>query len=158
MRIVTLFAAALVVCIGSFGTSTSHAVVTTAVPAHTPGDKPAYNAYKGVTIGMSATEVRSKLGGPKDKSDEQDSFEFSSRESAQVYYDSATHTVTAVMVSYTGDLKGIPTPKDIFGEELPPRPDGGFYKKVDYHDAGFWVSYNKTPGDEPMVIIVLNKM
>src|SRR5437762_1439509 len=80
-------------------------------------DKQPYTAYKGLTIGMATADARTKLGSPKDKSDDQDFFEFSSRESAQVYYDAATHTVTAVMVTYTGKLDGVPAAKDIFGED-----------------------------------------
>ena len=126
-------------------------------PAPTPVDKPSYSAYKGVTIGMKTDEARIKLGNPKEKSDEQDSFEFPNGESAQVYYD-ATHAVTAVMVTYTGKLDGAPTPRDIFGEDAAAKPDGGISKMVRYPKAGFWISYNKIGGGEPMVIIALNKM
>src|SRR3982751_6078079 len=64
---------------------------TLAAPRATPGERPAYSAYKGVTIGMSTADARAKLGNPKEKSDEQELFEFSDRESVQVYYDIATH-------------------------------------------------------------------
>ena len=129
-----------------------------AVVLPTPADKPPYSAYKGVTIGTKTDEARAKLGGPKEKSDEQDFFEFSSREAAQVYYDAATHSVTAVMVTYSGKLDGVPTPRDVFGEDAEAKPDGGIFKMVRYPKAGFWISYNKTAGDDPMVIIALNKM
>jgi hypothetical protein len=124
----------------------------------TPVEKPTYTAYKGVTIGMKTDDARTKLGVPKDKSDEQDYFEFSERESVQVYYNATSHTVTAVMVTYTGKLDGVPTPKDIFGEDVQAKPDGGIFKKVDYPKAGFWISYTKTGGDDPMIILALNKM
>jgi hypothetical protein len=129
-----------------------------ALPLPTPADKPQYSAYKGVTIGMKTDEARTKLGIPKEKSDEQDFFEFSSRESAQVYYDAATHAVTAVMITYSGKLDGVPTAKDVFGEDAAVKPDGGIFKMVRYPKAGFWISYNKIGGDEPMVIIALQKM
>ena len=133
-------------------------VAASAVPMPTPLENPPYTAYKGITIGMKTDEARTKLGGPKEKSDDQDFFEFSSRESAQVYYDAATHTVTAVMVTYTGKLDGVPAAKDIFGEDAEVKADGGIFKMVRYPKAGFWISYNKTSGDEPMVIIALQKM
>jgi len=152
---------ALFIAAGAFvpaALSASAAGMPVAVPSATPGDKPPYTAYKGVTIGMATADARTKLGSPKDKSDDQDFFEFSSRESAQVYYDAATHTVTAVMVTYTGKLDGVPAARDIFGEDAQAKPDGGIFKMVRYPKAGFWISYNKTSGDEPMIIIALQKM
>lgn len=128
------------------------------MPVPTPSERPVYTAYKGVSIGMSTDDVRSKLGAPKEASDEQDYFEFSDRESAQVYYDAASHSVKALMVTYTGKLEGAPSLKDVFGRDAEANADGGFFKKVDYPKAGFWVSYSRTAGDEPMVIIALNKM
>src|SRR4051812_21685374 len=63
----------------------------------TPADKPLFSSYRGVEIGMLADDARKKLGGPKDKSDEQDYFEFSGNEAAQVYYD-AVHKVRAIAI------------------------------------------------------------
>src|SRR2546425_239656 len=92
-----------------------------AAPMPTPVDKPSYS-YKGLAIGMTMDEARAKLGSPKDKSDEQDSFVFSDNESAQVYYN-ATKAVTAVMVTYSGKLDVAPTAKAVFGEDAEAKPD-----------------------------------
>lgn len=129
-----------------------------AAPGPTPFDKPPFAGYKGVTIGTSMVDVRVKLGAPKDASDEQDSFAFSPQESAEVYYNTATHTVRALTIMYSGKLEGAPAPKDVFGQDAEVKPDGGIFKKVDYPKAGFWISYNKTGGDEPMIMIAMNKM
>src|SRR3712207_2698488 len=65
-------------------------------------DKPLYNEYRGVRIGMEALEARKKLGNPTDKSDAQDFYVFSEKESAQVYYDKGGK-VMAVSVNYVGE-------------------------------------------------------
>jgi hypothetical protein len=114
-------------------------------------------AYKGIGIGATADDVRKKLGDPKDKSDPQDLFVFSEEESAQFLY-GPDKKVTAIMVTFSGKLTGAPTAKDVFGEDVPPRPDGGISKMVRYPKAGFWISYNKIVGDDSMVSIAMQKM
>ena len=138
------------------GTVGAFAGRASAVPAPTPGVPP-YAGYKGVTIGTPAGEARTKLGVPKEKSDEQDFYIFSETESAQVYYDAAK-TVSAIMVTYNGKLDSAPTAKAIFGEDAAAKPDGGIFKMERYPKAGFWISYNKTSGDEPIVIVAIQKM
>ena len=69
----------------------------------TPADKPVFTAYRGVEIGMSADDARKKLKNIKDKSDTQETFQFSDNESADVYYD-ADHKVRAVSITFTGKL------------------------------------------------------
>ena len=139
------------------GTAAGTGPRSTARTQPTPGDKPPYTAYKGVAIGMATEEARTKLGVPKDKSDTQDYFEFSENESAQVYYDAA-HKVTAVTVTYSGKLDGAPKPMAVFGEDAEVKPDGGIFKMVRFPRAGFWISYNKTAGDDPLIMIAMQKM
>lgn len=121
-------------------------------------EKPPYDAYKGVTIGMSMTEAREKLGSPRDKSDSQDLYMFSDDEMAQVYYDTASKTVSAITVTFTGKLDKVPAPKAVFGSDAETKPDGGIFKMVRYPEAGFWISYNKIVGDDPIVIIAIKKI
>lgn len=120
-------------------------------------DKPIYSSYKGVTIGMPTEEARKKLGTPRDKADDQDFYVYSDNESVQVVYDAA-HTVTAISVNYLGDPKAIPTPHDIFGAVVPAKPDGSIFKLVRYPKAGYWVSYNRTAGEDPMIIVTMQKI
>lgn len=161
MKTIVLFTLSILLAslfLSSTSISTATARSVSPAPAATPLGKPPYSSYKGVTLGMATDEARTKLGSPKEKSDLQDYFEVSQSESVQVYYHPVSHTVTAVMVTYTGNLDGVPTPRDIFGEDAQAQPDGGIFKKVDYPKAGFWITYNKTGGDDPMIIIALNKM
>ncbi len=113
--------------------------------------------YKGLGIGMTADEVRKTLGEPKDKTDPQDLFVFSDEESAQFIY-GPDKTVTAIMITFSGKLTGAPTAKDVLGEAVPAKPDGGISKMVRYQKAGYWISYNKIVGDESMVSIAMQKM
>ena len=127
-----------------------------AVPAPTP-EKVVFSGYKGVSIGMETSAVRQKLGDPKDKSDTMDLYTFSDTESVQFFYD-ADKLVNAIMITFSGDLTKAPTAKDIFGEEVEARPDGGISKMVRYPKAGYWISYNRTVGDDAIVSIAMQKI
>jgi hypothetical protein len=119
-------------------------------------DKPLYLDYKGIRIDMEASEVRKKLGDPADKSDAQDFFVFSDKESAQVYYTKGK--VTAVSVNYVGDNSGAPLPKVVLGTDIEAKADGAMHKMVRYPTAGYWVSYNRTGGDDPLVTVTMQKI
>jgi hypothetical protein len=122
----------------------------------TPEDKPVYTAYRGISIGMSTNDVRAKLDNPKDKSDGLDFYLFSENESAQFFY--TDKAVTAIMVTFSGDLKLAPTPKTVFGEDVTAKPDGTVFKMARYPKAGFWISYNRTTGDDAIVSIAMQKI
>lgn len=113
--------------------------------------------YKGISIGMPADDVRQKLGDPKEKSDPQDLFVFNSEESAQFIY-GPDHKVTAIMVTFSGKMTGAPSAKDVFGEDVPAKPDGGVFKMVRYPKAGYWISYSKIVGDDSIVSIAMQKI
>ena len=119
--------------------------------------KPVYSEYKGVTIGTKADDARAKLGDPKDKSDTQDYYVFSDNESAQVLYDT-DHTVRVISINYIGKLDAAPTPKTVFGSDVAANSDGSVNKMVKYPKAGFWISYYRTGGDDPMIVLTLQKM
>jgi hypothetical protein len=126
-----------------------------AVPS--PHEKPPFSAYRAVEIGMSTVDARKAFGSPKEKADAGDYFEFSENESAQVYYDS-DHKVRAISITFTGKLDKVPTPNAVFGEDAEVKSDGGIFKMERYPKAGFWISYTRTGGDDPMVIIALQKI
>lgn len=111
--------------------------------------------YRGVKIGMTAEEVRAKLDRLK-KGDRQDYLVFSDRESAQIYYDDAGK-VTAISIDYF-DNSDAPSPATVLGVELQAKADGSMYQLNRYPEAGYWVSYNRTAGDKPIVTITMQKM
>lgn len=120
-------------------------------------NQPSFTEFKGVRIGTPAEEARKKLGNPRDKSDEQDFYIFSERETAQIMYDKA-HKVSVLSVDFMAGAEGVPTAKTVIGADLEAKPDGSMYKMIRYTKAGFWVSYSRTAGDSPMVSITIQKI
>ena len=124
--------------------------------AAAPSNVPLFKDYRGIRIGMSAEEARSKLDRLK-KGDGQDFLVFSEHESAQIYYDK-DGKVTAISIDYFGDPNSAPTPEAVLGAGIQAKPDGSMYQLNRYPDAGYWVSYNRTAGDKPIVTITMQKM
>ena len=122
-----------------------------------PHAEPLYKEYKDVHLGMTATEVQQKLGRPTEGSKGQDFFVFSDKERARVYYDDAQRA-TAIIVTYIGKAAGAPTPEAILGKPIAAKADGSLYDMVQYPAAGYWVAYSRTPGDDPLTIITMQKM
>src|SRR5215212_4208416 len=125
-------------------------------PADQPKDEPPFSAYKGVRIGMAAEEARKLLGNPTDKDDKQEVFAVSDEESCQVYYDAAKK-VSAVSITYFSS-KAVPAVKAVLGEVPAARQDGSFSQLIRFPKAGYWVSYTRTSGDSPMIIIAMQKI
>ena len=120
--------------------------------------QPAYRDYKGVTIGMTADEARAKLGAPTDKGDTQDFYNVSEKQTVQVYY-GADKKVSALVVTYLDAAAGgAPACKSIFGTDAEAKPDGSVHRMERYPKAGFWLSYSRTAGDSPLIVITLSKL
>ena len=114
--------------------------------------QPLYREYRGIRLGMTATEVRAKLGEPSLKSDEQDYFVISANETAQFAYNTAQRVVT-ISTDYT-DGVGAPEVRNVVGDGLLlNRPDGSLFRMVMYDSERFWVSYNKT-ATTPMIVTI----
>lgn len=156
ISVVSIYAAALVIAIGS-SAAAERGTSPTAAPTPPAAAAPVFANYKNVAIGAKADDVRLKLGEPKDKSNEMDLYVFSEMESAQFYYDAA-HLVTAIMITYSGDLKLAPSPKAVFGEEVPLKEDGSLFKMVRYPKAGFLISYNRGGGSDAVISIAMQKI
>jgi hypothetical protein len=116
---------------------------------------PLYSEYRGIKLGMSAADVRAKLGKPEEKSDAMDFYVFSDRERARVYYTKGK--ATAVIATYIGKDGGAPPPAAVLGSEIEAKPDGSMYMMKPYREAGYWVAYSLTAGDSPMVMITMQK-
>lgn len=120
---------------------------------------PILQDYKGIKIGMTAADVRAKLG--KAQSDDKDGFlyVFGEEETAQILLDNE-QKVKTVSVMYDGANLKAPKFEDIFGKEVTPekQDSGAVYKMVKYADAGYWVSFNRAAGDKSMTILVMQKI
>ena len=132
------------------------ATVVNSPATNATSNVPVFTDYRGVRIGMSAEEVRAKLDGIK-KGDTQDFLVFSQHESAQIYYD-GDGKVMAISVDYFGDNSNAPAPEAVLGMSLQAKADGSMYQLKRYPEAGYWVSYNRTAGDKPIVTITMQKM
>jgi len=146
----------LLVCGSAFSQTAQVRRGAPAGPATTPEDgSPAFHEYRGVQLGMISDEVRKKLGDPKDKGEEQDFWVFE-EETAQIVYDK-THKVITISADFTNTNKAI-TAKQVFGSDLEAKADGSIYKMVRYPKAGYWLSYNRTGGNSPLITITLQKL
>jgi len=105
---------------------------------------------------MTADEARKLLGNPTDKDDKQDFYSFNDKESCQVYYDDAKK-VFAVSVTYLA-TEAAPAPKMVLGSDADAKQDGSLYKMIRFPKVGYWVSYTRTSGNEPMTIIAIQKI
>ena len=117
---------------------------------------PVFSDYRGITIGMTSQDVRSKLDGLK-KGERQDFLKSSDGESAQIYYDESGK-VTAVSVDYFGDNSNPPSPDAVLGVAIEAKADGSMYQLKRYPEAGYWVSYNRTAGEKPIVTVTMQKI
>jgi outer membrane protein assembly factor BamE (lipoprotein component of BamABCDE complex) len=118
--------------------------------------QPLYTDYKGVRLGMTAEEVKTKLGNPTFMDKELGYFVFSETETVQIGYDAAGKVKT-ISIDYQNGT-GAPEPKAVVGAELETRENGSLYKVVYYENHGFWVSYSRTAGPVIIVTITIQKM
>jgi len=151
-----LFAFAVVTAAILPGKTASASDANGPVPMPSPVDAKKYE-YKGIWIGMTADAVRAKLGNPKDKSDTQDLYVFSESEAVQFYYN-ADHQVNAMMITFSGDLKTAPSPKEVFGQDVAPKADGAIFKMERYPKEGYWMSYNRSGGTDAVISIAIQKI
>jgi hypothetical protein len=119
--------------------------------------EPLFREYKGIRIGMTADEVRAKLGDPKELSNAQFFYVLSDKETVQIFFDQLSK-VKAISIDFIGQASGAPGCSAVVGIQVQPMPDGSVYKLVRYPKAGYWVSYNRTAGDLPIITITIQKM
>jgi hypothetical protein len=115
-----------------------------------------FHEFKGVCIGMSTADARAKLGNPTDKSDALDIYNISDKQTIQVYYDGGK--VSAIALMFTNAGADVLTAKNVFGADIEAKPDGSMYKMVRYTKAGYFVAYNRTAGNEPLVYVTIQKI
>ena len=151
-RILQLAAASTLLLLMAVVTSGQKARAT--ATALTTPDQPLFSEYKGIRLGMTADEVRAKLGNPTMKADDQDYYMFSESESAQFAYDAA-HKVVTISIDYTG--ANAPDYRNVVGASIDQRQDGSLYKLVRYEAQGFWVSYSRV-GTTGTVTITIQKI
>ncbi len=111
----------------------------------------------GVTLGMTANDIRSKLGHLKNKSERQDFFVFSESQTAQIVYDEKGQA-TIISVDYLTKNADAPSPESVLGEAVQAKPDGSIFHRKRYPEAGYWVAYSRTAGNNPIVTVTIQKI
>ena len=122
--------------------------------------KPAVTEIKGIAIGMTADEVKDKLGKAKTADKSGLYYVFSDEHSMQIALD-ADEKVQMIAAFYVGKDAEAPKFEDVLGAgtTIEKQADGKIYKLVDYPEAGYWIAYNSvTVQDKPMVTITMQKM
>ena len=152
-----LIGAILLLLLGVLAKGQGPAPAVKADRAHPQMQQPLYTEYRGVRLGMTATEARAKLGEPVMKSNEQDYFVLSPNETTQLAYDASQKVVT-ISTDYTNGV-GAPDYRAVVGDGmLLQKPDGSLFRMVQYRSAGMWVSYNKSAAIVPVVTITIQFM
>jgi hypothetical protein len=118
---------------------------------------PVYKDFMGVTLGMTANDIRSKLGHLKNKSERQDFFVFSESQTAQIVYDEKGQA-TIISVDYLTKNADAPSPESVLGEAVQAKPDGSIFHRKRYPEAGYWVAYSRTAGNNPIVTVTIQKI
>ena len=149
-----LIGALLLLLLGTIVKGQSTADTRKSVRAHTEMQQSLYRDYRGVRLGMTATEARAKLGEPVMKSNEQDYYVFSQNETAQIVYDAFQKVVT-ISTDYTDGI-GAPDYRAVVGAgALLQKPDGSLFRMVQYDSEGVWVTYYKSATVVPIVTVTL---
>ena len=123
----------------------------------TPASAPVYKDFMGVTLGMTADDIRSKLGHLKNKSEQQDFFVFSESRTAQIVYDEKGQA-TIISVDYQSKDADAPSPESVLGEPAQAKPDGSIFQRKRYPEAGYWIAYSRTAGDNPVITVTMQKI
>ena len=109
MRIVELLFFAigviLLLLLGAIASGQAQTQAAKVASRHLQVQQPVYREYRGVRLGMTAAETRTKLGEPAMKSDEQDFYVLSANETAQIVY--SAQKVVTISIDYAGGV-GVP--------------------------------------------------
>jgi hypothetical protein len=128
-------------------------------PEVKPALQPVFTNYKGLSIGAARDSVKEKLGKPKIEDDDGFYFILSKDEQVQIRLDESKN-VSLIAVTYAVGNENTPKYEEVFGKGVPvaARPDGSIYNLIRYPEAGFWVAYSRTSGDDPTVTVTIQKL
>ncbi len=121
---------------------------------------PAISSLKGVSVGMTKAEVKEVLGKPKMSDKTSMNYTFSKTETAQIGFNEKGKART-IAVIYTNGDETAPSFSDIFGLDVPlvEGKNGGVYKLIRYHNAGYYVAYSRTMvSKKAMTVITMRKI
>ncbi|MGI9036092.1 MAG: hypothetical protein ACR2GD_08645 [Pyrinomonadaceae bacterium] len=119
---------------------------------------PVMKDYRGVTIGMTAKEVKDKLGKAKIEDKTGFYYKFSDDEKAQIVL-GKNKNVRIISIRYSSKNENAPKIQDVFGADATATPaaGGAIYKLVRYPAAGYLIVYSKG-GANGMTVVTMQKM
>ena len=115
---------------------------------------------RGISLGMTADEVKKALGSPDTEDATGMYFELKNGESVQLRLD-ADKKVSMIAAMYTGKNAKAPEFTAVFGPEakIEPGENGRLYKLVRYPASGYWVAYSRiNTGDSAMTTVTMTKL
>ncbi|MBC7898628.1 MAG: hypothetical protein H7070_01125 [Saprospiraceae bacterium] len=122
---------------------------------------PVLKNYPELKVGTAVGDVREKLGKAKIDDDDGLYYEISDNEIMQIRVD-ADKKLRAVSITYSSGHKSMPKFADVFGssdgEAAATKPDGSIYRLVRYPDAGYWLAFSRTAGEDPSVTVTMQKL
>jgi hypothetical protein len=147
---------------GQAGEPSSNAVSSTKPPTTEKRTvvEPVLKDVDGVAIGMTADEVKDKLGRPETADNTGMLFSRNNGETVQIGLDS-DGKVKMIAAIYTGKNASAPEFSTVFGQtsEAPASTDGKIYKMMRYPSAGYWVAYSRLDlQNGPMTTVTIQKL
>lgn len=129
-------------------------------PEESPQSEPVFSDYKGIKIGTHEDELLTLLD-IKPRFVDKDGYFFilAKGESAQFVLD-ANRNVKIISLTYSGKDSPAPTYEQVFGADVPVKQTapGKVFNLVNYPDAGFWVSFFSSMGENPTTTITMQKL
>ena len=114
----------------------------------------------GISIGMSTSQIKDKLGKPESSDDTTMYFNLGNGESIQIGLDKDKKVILIAEI-FSGKNAKSPDFDDVFGSEVenPASADGKVYKMMRYPTAGYWISYSRLDlKSGPMTTVTMQKM
>jgi hypothetical protein len=147
---------------GQAGEPSSNAVSSTKPPTTEKSNllEPVLKDVEGVAIGMTADQVKDKLGRPETADSTGMLFSRNNGETVQVGLDS-DGKVKMIAAIYTGKNAAAPEFSTVFGQssEAAASTDGKIYKMMRYPSAGYWVAYSRLDlQNGPMTTVTIQKL
>lgn len=119
---------------------------------------PLVDDINGITLNMTAEQVRDKLGKPDAGDASMMYYDLDGGQQLQLRLD-ADKKVTMVAGIYSGKKIDAPEFTEVLGSEAPTPENGRIYKLVRYPSAGYWVAYSRIDLDSgPMTTVTIQKL
>jgi len=121
---------------------------------------PLVDDIHGISLGMTANEVRNKLGKPDTGDSTMMYYDLDKGEQVQLQLN-AEKKVSMIAGIYLGKDADPPEFAEVFGPDAQPvrQEDGKIYRQVRYPSEGYWVAYSRLELESgPMTTVTIQKI